>query len=267
MRSTALAYYFRSILNLLKNLQNPIVIFRLLLRGTGKRGVQVCLRSGEVFFVNSLLDLWVIKETVIDRQYEAASVALQKDWVVVDIGAAMGDYTVWAASQVPQGRVVAIEPHPDSMRMLEENLRINQIQNAVTYEMAVSGMGGPKELNLIGSSSVLHSTAVPIHSGRSTKVATLTLSELLDQAGISICNYLKMDCEGEEYNILFQTPPEVLSRVERICMEVHDGMTRYSRRDMEAYLQANGYQTRLTLNPVHNSLAILFAYRLELEAK
>ena len=45
-------------------------------------------------------------------------------------------------------------------------------------------------------------------------------------------------------------------------MEVHDGVTRFGRQDMIAFLEKNGYQTRLTLNPVHAELAYLYAERI-----
>jgi hypothetical protein len=34
-------------------------------------------------------------------------------------------------------------------------------------------------------------------------------------------DFLKMDCEGSEWPILEETPPEVLSRIDALAMELH----------------------------------------------
>ena len=74
-----------------------------------------------------------------------------------------------------------------------------------------------------------------------------------------------MDCEGAEYDILFNTPPEIMNRVHRVCMEVHEGSVGHTHQEMQEFLKTHGYQTRLTKNAVHADLAYLYAWRSELE--
>lgn len=266
MKRSAFGYYFSSCFTLLRQVRHPFSILRLGLIDAGSAKTLVHLKSGERFYLGSLLDLWVVKETVLDRQYEAASIPLKEDWIVVDIGAAMGDYTVWAARQVLQGCVVALEPFPDSVGLLERNLKENQITNATVLPTAVTGKGGTAGLTLVGKSLVQHSTALEGMTGGNRTVASLTLTDLFAAAGITRCDYLKMDCEGAEYDILFSAAPETLRRYPRICLEVHDGVTQYSHRDLVDFLRGRGYQVRLTPNPVHADLALLYAWREEVNA-
>jgi len=260
LKRSAFSYYIKSIFNLLRQVHNPFSLLNLGLADARAGKTLVQLKSGERFYLGSLLDLWVVKETVLDRQYEAASLALQPDWVVVDVGAAMGDYTVWAARQVPQGRVVALEPFPESVRLLERNLLENQITNVIVLPAAVTGKSGAAGLTLVGTSLVQHSTAL---EGGNTTVASLSLADLFEAAGITRCDYLKMDCEGAEYDILFSASLETLRRFPRICLEVHDGITQYSHKDLADFLRGRGFHTRLTPNPVHADLALLYAWREE----
>jgi FkbM family methyltransferase len=223
----------------------------------------VKLRSGNLYYISSLMDLWIMKETVLDRQYEGAGVPLQDGWNVVDIGAAFGDYSVWAAKQVPHGRVLAVEPFIDSIKLLRENIALNKVTNITVVESAVGSLNGTVNLELSLKSPVRNSTA-KAKELRAIVVKSVTLETLLEELGIQKCQYLKIDCEGAEYDILFNTPIEVLKRVERICMEIHDGITRFSRQDMIEFLQKKGYSVKLTPNPVHQEMALIYAEKTDL---
>lgn len=50
--------------------------------------------------------------------------------VVVDAGAHVGLYTLWASRAVGRsGRIVAFEPDPDNRRLLERTLAVNRVEN------------------------------------------------------------------------------------------------------------------------------------------
>ncbi len=265
MKTSAIGYYLHSFYSLLRNVRNPLAILQLVFEGPNPKGTQMRLKSGETFFISNLLDLWVVKETVIDRQYEAASIPLEENWTVVDIGAAMGDYTVWAARQLPRGRVVAVEPFPQAVELIHLNVGQNSVSNVEVIAAAITGKSGPATLNLVGESLVQHSTTADRNGYAAQQVRSLSLAELLLEARVEKCDYLKMDCEGAEFDILFNTSPGTLQKIQRFCMEVHDKMTHYTREDMLRFLKTNGYQSRLTPNPVHDDLALLYAWRGEAE--
>lgn len=213
------------------------------------------------------MDAWVIKETVLDRQYESAGVPLQEGWTVLDIGAALGDYAVWAARQVPSGRVIAVEPYPPSVAALRENLALNQVSNVEIFEGAVSAKSGVSTLRVDANRVVQNTTSNLGGQREQVEVKTVSLQQLFDLFSVRRVDYLKMDCEGGEYEILFSVAADTLDKVERICMEVHDGLTEHSRGDMIRFLQEHGYQTHLTANPVHQNLAYLYAEKINLESE
>jgi FkbM family methyltransferase len=222
------------------------------------------LKNGETFLVFSLMDVWILKETLLDRQYEQVGVPLQDGWIVLDIGAALGDYSVWAAKQLPHGRVIAIEPYPPSIALMRTNLEKNHIQNVEVFEGAVSAANGTTTLKVEGK-VVQNSTAADDKYTNTVEVNTISLEELFKQFSINNCDYLKMDCEGGEYDILFSASNAALARIDRICMEIHDGMTVHDHSEMIQFLESNGYQTKLTPNPVHQELAFLYAEKSDLQ--
>ncbi|HZK17300.1 MAG TPA: FkbM family methyltransferase, partial [Anaerolineaceae bacterium] len=62
---------------------------------------------------------------------------IQSDWVVVDIGAAIGEFTIEAALKLTTGIVHAFEPNPGSLNILRQNLRANNLNRVETYNLGV----------------------------------------------------------------------------------------------------------------------------------
>jgi uncharacterized protein (UPF0335 family) len=77
-------------------------------------------------------------------------------------------------------------------------------------------------------------------TGESIEIKCTTLGKIIEKNRIGRVDLLKLDCEGAEYEILFGMRKNMLSRIERIVMEHHD-IGRFSAKDMERFLQKNGY--------------------------
>jgi FkbM family methyltransferase len=150
---------------------------------------------------------------------------------VVDIGANVGAFTVLAAKAGAR-RVHAYEPHPDTHRVLVDNLRANGVQaRVIPYEAAVVGGSGPYERVMIHGDGGGASLGAPVIPQTDDNVAAAVMPEssavFADAVGIGDViakagdvGLLKIDCEGAEYRIFFG-PLDWLERVERIVMEFH----------------------------------------------
>ena len=58
--------------------------------------------------------------------------------IVVDIGAAFGFYTILSSKMIgPKGKVIAIEPQPESFQMLNSNIKLNKLSNVKTLNCAI----------------------------------------------------------------------------------------------------------------------------------
>ncbi|NJM41259.1 MAG: FkbM family methyltransferase [Anaerolineae bacterium] len=103
--------------------------------------------------------------------------------------------------------------------------------------------------------AVQHTTTGSTVSGNAThamEVESIALDDLLAQTG-GHCDFLKMDCEGGEFEILLNASCETLRNFSHICMEYHDGFTPYSHQDLAKHLAGCGFEVRTAVNPVHNS--------------
>jgi FkbM family methyltransferase len=267
LKFSAIPYYIISVGTLLTGIQNWGALFTLFLNKRSPQPVEINLKTGESFLVFSFLDIWILKETILDRQYALAGVEIKDGWTIIDIGAALGDFSIWAAKQDPNGRVLAAEPFPPAISLLNANLEKNHIKNVVVFEGALSNKTGEISLNTSAGETVLNSTALSQPSDQIVQVPTLMLSDFFKRYSIDHCDYLKMDCEGAEYEILFSTSDEIINKIDRICMEVHDQLTKHNRGEMINFLKGKGYLTRLTPNPVHHHIAYIYAEKMTLEGK
>ncbi|MBN1439935.1 MAG: FkbM family methyltransferase [Anaerolineales bacterium] len=255
-------YYLRSIPTLLAGIRSWGSAARLL-AGRPPRPVTVRLTDGSAFRLRSLMDLWIIKETCLDRDYEMDLPAWCEEWTVMDIGAGLGDFSIRAARGHPQRRIAAFEPFAESFDLLKENLLLNGIRNVQAFPLAVGAHSGPMRLQTATGIAVQHSTAPGEGSAPSSALTVegATLEEALRKAGFARCDLLKVDCEGAEYEIFLGASDETLRRIERIAMEYHDGCTPHSHSELADFLRRKGFAVTLRDNPVHKHIGFLTAVR------
>jgi FkbM family methyltransferase len=259
---TKIVYYLKSLLTLVAGVRTWGTAARLLAGRPGEPA-EVQLRNGCVFRVRSFMDLWIIKETCLDRDYERDLPPFGKDWTIMDIGAGLGDFSICAACGNPRRRIAAFEPFAESFRLLEENLRLNGIGNVRPFPCAVGARSGPMLLQTATGVAVRHSTASAGGNGSPATVSVdgITLAQALRKAGFDRCDLLKVDCEGGEFEIFLPAASETLRRIDRIVMEYHDGCTPHSHDELAEFLRKHGFTIRLRTNPVHRNLGFLTAVR------
>jgi FkbM family methyltransferase len=255
------AYYVTSLGTLLSRVRNWPVLFWELLGLPIGRPYLMQLRDGAAFQVRGFMDAWIVKEVYLDRDYERYGVALQPGWTVVDIGACLGGFAVFAARRAPGIRVHACEPAPDSYRLLRQNLELNSATNVIAHPLAVAGASGPLTLYTFAGHAEQNSMTPSRSRSEPTAVTVegLALADLFERLAIERCDFLKIDCEGAEFDILLKAQPELFGRIRHICMEYHDGVTPFSHADLLRHLQQLGFQTRRFPSPVLSNEGFIYA--------
>ncbi len=250
-------YYLRSVWSLLAGFSHPLRILRVFspLPRSGVTTVRL-RRTGVSFRVRGATDVWSVKETWLDRFYERYGFVIGPGWVVVDIGAGIGEFTILAAHDA--ARVVAFEPSPASFALLRENLALNGVTSVDAIEAAVGATSGTVSIDVDGD-------PLTARSGTATSggvmVRSFSLADAMTEAGIERVDLLKLDCEGAEYDILRGAGKDVLARVERIVMEYHDLDDAHERESLVRSLKDAGYEVETFPNPVHTWTGYLRAWR------
>ncbi|HEX7253400.1 MAG TPA: FkbM family methyltransferase [Thermoanaerobaculia bacterium] len=256
-------YYLSSIPTILLRMKNPLRIVALFLGLPVRRPLEVELRGGARFLVRTRMEVWILKESCLDRDSESGAVAVRDGWTVLDIGAGLGDFAVRVARDCPGAAVYAFEPFPESFALLQKNMELNRVTNVQAFPEAVAGHAGTLDLYTVTGLSGQHRTAgdgaksiaVPV------RVPAVTLAAALERIPSKRCDFLKIDCEGAEYGILFAADEATLSRIGHIAMEYHDAVTRHTHEEMARFLEARGFQVRTRPSPAWRELGFLYASR------
>jgi FkbM family methyltransferase len=260
-----LAYYGVSVAKMLVGYENWPAIVPFFLKSRADRQLRLRLRHPQVaLLVRSAMDIWSVKETFIDQFYTRFGVPVEDGWVVMDIGAGIGDYSIHVAFGKPNVQVFAFEPYPGSFALLRENLALNKMDNVQTFQQAVWRTTGQLSLDIASGEPLQirsHNLNTLVEDNQGLSVDAVSLESALSILNMTRLDLLKMDCEGAEYEILLNTPPAILRMVERIIMEYHDLDVQQSHPVLIDFLARQGYQVTCHENIVHADIGYLFAER------
>lgn len=121
--------------------------------------------------------------------------------VVVDVGAHVGVFTVYAARKTPRGRVIAVEPAPPNRELLRRNAAGNGLTNVTILDCALSDRAGEARLHFPGDHA-LYTLRPAGPTPVSHPVRVRTLDEVFAEQKIALCHLLKIDAERSELEIL-----------------------------------------------------------------
>ncbi|TAF57428.1 MAG: FkbM family methyltransferase [Oscillatoriales cyanobacterium] len=139
-----------------------------------------------------------------EREIEFWRTWLKPGMTVLDVGANVGVYTFSAAQRVgPQGCVIAIEPFSPCVHCLNETKQLNGLDWVKIYEGAASSRSGTAALKLYPASEL--NEIIPNASASTAHTQTvhcITLDELMFREELSRVDFIKLDAEGHELDIL-----------------------------------------------------------------
>jgi FkbM family methyltransferase len=193
------------------------------------------LRGGEVLVLQERTDLVIFWLIFARRHYPVCS----SDRLIVDVGANIGLFTMYAARQAPEAQIISIEPFPETGQRLRSLVETNRLTERVTIlNCAVSGSSGtaamdaasaeiPSQYKRINSATtrVLN----PKHRGEAAvrqaesgvSVRTETLQQVIESVKATRADLLKMNIHGSEYEVLMSTPLAALQSFRRIAVQYH----------------------------------------------
>jgi FkbM family methyltransferase len=136
---------------------------------------------------------------------------------VLDLGANVGLFSLLAADR--GASVTALEPHPETFAWLERNTSGFGVECRNAAVMGRAPSSGAVEL-VDGPTSTAHHVAGlrDDDPGRSrTTVPAVGFAALVRER----YDLIKLDVEGAEFDVVADTPLEVLARIRRLVGEVH----------------------------------------------
>lgn len=157
--------------------------------------------------------------------------AIKPGDITVDIGAHIGAFAVLAARK---GAIVhAFEPEDDNFSLLMEQKVLNPdiSKFLIAEKLAVTGDGRSVKLIMCsdpantGGNWTERQEGNPDGAQSVVEVPSTTLSKIVET--LDRVDFLKMDCEGAEYEILMQAGQDAIAKVSKIAMEWHGGREQF----------------------------------------
>lgn len=228
-------YYVPMILMKMKNWLS-FLLNNIGLKETAER---YAFRNGVVLQTSSGVDASTIHVVFFKKDYGA----IPSNSTIIDIGANIGTYSVFAASSFRNNVIYAYEPMPDNYSLLKENIKDNAMQDQVhTFNKGVAGENGVEKL-YIADGSPYHSIFPSKDDNQYFEMSCCTLKDIFIENHIDRCDLLKIDCEGAEFEIFYNTPKKYLEKINSIRMEYHNrNNENYNIESLKTFLKEHGFK-------------------------
>ncbi len=214
----------------------------------GKGTDVVILRNGLRIEAAKDSHLLVIMNEIFRMEvYNPSGFTIETNDIVVDIGANVGVFTMFAAQRT-RNKVYSFEPFQGNIEFLNRNVSNNDLSNVFVHSVAVSAENGYTKLFLaeIPGGHLLFDHNIKGKLEKYVNVPTITLQYIIDKNNLPKIDFLKMDCEGAEGSILMSTPKDYLRRINKIAMEFHDNVSELKHEEIRKLLEEVGFTTELS---------------------
>lgn len=224
-----------------------------------RKGYVLHLRSGVSFKVHHFMEALTINEIFGGNEYLLEK--NNKTRTIIDIGANIGAFSIFAAINSTRSKVFSYEPSGKTFKQLKQNILLNDLKGRIIpNKKAVGGKTGKLRLYDAGISGIKS-----IYKTRGEEkfevVEVITLKDIFEKNKLKSCDFLKIDCEGAEYEILFNTPPGLFKKIKRISLEFHEIVRNRDHQDLVELLKKAGYKVRSNYHKIENNIGYIHARR------
>ena len=191
----------------------------------------------------------LVQEVWIERCYETARHPIPSTGAIVDVGANVGTFALWAARHRPGCALICVEPSPRALEYLRANLTRNAVHGATVIAAAC---GAPGRAMLWAGERSSGDTLHPldgVENRRLGEVDVLDLGQVLAQAAPTGPVWLKLDCEGAEREVIEHASDAALDRVTGIALEFHSDRAGCSLDELCTLLERRGFAVERVRRP------------------
>ena len=186
-------------------IRNDFIIFKT----RSKKIIKLRKQSTDLM---ALTNVWLVEE------YKKENFEIKPNDIVIDIGAHIGLFTIYASQFCTKGKIYSFEPVLENYELLLENIKLNKLDGVTSFNQAISNSNEPIKL-FLNNDEAGHSMFS--ESSKSIIIDSISLQKIFDKNQIKHCNFLKLDCEGAEYEIIKNLPSEYFKKIDKLVIEYH----------------------------------------------
>lgn len=153
----------------------------------------------------------LIKEIIIADQY-CAKEFIKNDSVIIDAGANIGIFSLYASYLAPKGKIYSFEPVKSTFQILNKNIASNNLENSIfPYNLALGDKKGKAEI-MTDSRSLLRGASIILDSDflknresdfdKKESIEITTIDTFVKENNIARVDFIKIDTEGYEKQII-----------------------------------------------------------------
>ena len=191
----------------------------------------------------------IITEIWTHETYFKEGLEIKEGDNVVDIGGHIGIFSVLAGKL--GAKVIVFEPLKSSYGYLLKNIKDNGLEEKVkAFNLAVTADGREVRMYEEDNNDEWNTGCARIFDEgegdpEKEKIKSKTLDTIYRENRLyeKGCDFLKIDCEGAEYEILYGAVPNVFDSTKQISMEFHHSLQ--EGKMLSNYLESRGYDVKL----------------------
>lgn len=217
----------------------------------------VYLRNNLTFKIYDYLNMLQLVEIFYKNDYK---VDLFKPKVIIDIGANIGDSTLYFAQKFPRAKILAFEPDRKIYMIMRQNIKLNNVLNILPFNLGVAGKNGSLKFYSYEFSGLSGFSKIDRVAKKSV-IKTITLKKIFSDNKISMCDLIKMDCEGAEYEILLKSDKKLLKLVNKYVIEYHDGLNKHTHQELLDLFNNLDYRVKISPHKIEKNIGIIRAFK------
>lgn len=174
-----------------------------------------------------------------------------KNPTILDIGANVGFFSILSLLKFDNPHIISFEPIVRNFAELQKNITNIDKNNLTIVNKAVSNIKGEIILKFDKNQSITTSASIfdNQYGSDEEKVFSTTLENIFNDYKLTKVDILKLDCEGAEYGIFYNTPPSVFKNVYCITLETHQGKeNNENNAALSDYLGKLGFKLKVSPN-------------------
>ena len=213
-----------------------------------KNNIKLKIRVNSTDFM-ALTNVWIIEE------YAKEGFDIKNDDIIIDIGGHIGLFSIYAAEKCKSGKIFTFEPVKDNFKILKENIETNKIKNIFPEKVAISNKSS-KVTIFLSDDDAGH--GMYSKSSNTITIDAINLEEIFLKNNLKKCDFLKIDAEGAEFDILENISEDMLKTISKIVIEYHifeENSIKRLENIMEKF-EKNGF--KITKNPYSDTLGLMF---------
>lgn len=209
---------------------------------------------------NGDADESVFHEIFTERGYQDVDQEIKNaKSTILDIGAHIGAFSVYAHALNPTVKIFAFEPEERNYQLLKRNLKANNATNVMPKNIAIAAQEGQKTLHISEDSHnhSLDANAKNIISSK--KVQAASLDKIVEK--LTKVDLVKMDCEGAEFEIMPSLSQQSFAKIDAFTIEYHEYSLGNNPKDLKQILERNKFKVQISQSKYDKRMGFIRAIR------